>query len=62
MNLATNSRNAQTDAKGLLIVARSLYRDMRDQGYAPSQIIELSSELLQLVHDELHKEVPTAAQ
>jgi hypothetical protein len=48
-------RNAQTDAKAVTILARSLFRQMQDQGYSPDQIIGLSSELLELVSDDLQR-------
>jgi hypothetical protein len=48
-------RNPQTDVKGLSILARSLFRQMRQQGYSTEQIIGLSSELIQLVREDLQK-------
>jgi hypothetical protein len=49
------TRNAQTDQKAVTILARSLFRQMQDQGYSPDQIIGLSSELLELVSDDLQR-------
>jgi hypothetical protein len=46
------------DSRGVGILARSLFRQMRHQGYSPEQIITLSSELLQLVHDDLAQALP----
>lgn len=45
----------ETNAKprALTILARSLFRQMRDQGYSTEQIIGLSSELLDLVSNDL---------
>ncbi len=45
----------ETTAKprALTILARSLFRQMRDQGYSTEQIIGLSSELLDLVSNDL---------
>ncbi|MEZ4381442.1 MAG: hypothetical protein R3A79_08830 [Nannocystaceae bacterium] len=45
----------ETHAKprALSILARSLFRQMRDQGYSTEQIIGLSSELLELVSKDL---------
>lgn len=58
MQPATESiRDAQTDGKGVTILARSLFRQMRQQGYSPEQIINLSSELIELVREDLCKEV-----
>jgi len=49
--------------RGLSILARSLFRQMRDQGYSTEQIIGLSSELLDLVNNDLRSsgEAPTLA-
>jgi len=47
------SRDARTDIKGLGILARSLFRQMRAQGYSPEQIVGLSAELIQLVREDL---------
>ncbi len=50
-----NPRNAPTDAKAVTILARSLFRQMQDQGYSSDQIIGLSSELVELVTGDLQK-------
>lgn len=50
-------RNAQTDVKGVNILARSLFRQMREQGYSAEQIISLSSELIELVRGDLQRDV-----
>lgn len=44
-----------TSAKGVHILARSLFREMRQQGYSKEQIIGLSTELIQLVNEDLQK-------
>lgn len=41
--------------RALSILARSLFRQMRDQGYSPEQIVALSSELLELVSHDLRQ-------
>lgn len=41
--------------RALNILARSLFRQMREQGYTPEQIIGLSSELLELVSHDLRQ-------
>ncbi len=41
--------------KGVHILARSLFREMRQQGYTEEQIIGLSTELIQLVNEDLQK-------
>lgn len=59
-------RTAQTlapkspDTRGLSILARSLFREMREQGYSPDQIIGLSSELLELVSADLREDLEPA--
>lgn len=51
-------RDPNTDGKGVTILARSLFRQMRAQGYSPEQIINLSSELIELVREDLRKDLP----
>ena len=41
--------------RALSILARSLFRQMREQGYSPEQIVGLSSELLELVSHDLRQ-------
>ena len=45
-----------TSRRAVSILARSLFRQMRDQGYTPEQIIALSSELIELVSADLRQE------
>lgn len=51
---ATRPRDL-TNARGVHILARSLFREMRQQGYSKAQIIGLSTELLHLVSEDLQK-------
>ncbi len=44
-----------TDARGVSILARSLFRQMQEQGFTEDQIISLSSELIQLVSDGMQR-------
>lgn len=44
-----------TDAKGVSILARSLFRQMREQGFSEEQIIGLSGELIQLVSEDMQR-------
>ncbi|MCA9712487.1 MAG: hypothetical protein KDK70_42050 [Myxococcales bacterium] len=44
-----------TNTKGVHILARSLFREMRQQGYSKEQIIGLSTELIHLVNEDLQK-------
>lgn len=46
-----------TNAKGVHILARSLFREMRQQGYSKEQIIGLSTELIHLVSEDLQKQL-----
>jgi hypothetical protein len=41
--------------RGVHILARSLFREMRQQGYTEEQIIGLSTELIHLVNEDLQK-------
>lgn len=56
------TRDARTDTKGLGILARSIFRQMRAQGYSPEQIVGLSAELIQLVREDLAETVSQAAE
>jgi hypothetical protein len=47
--------NPTTDAKGVSILARSLFRQMREQGFTEEQVIGLSSELIQLVSEDMQR-------
>ena len=49
----------QGDGKTLRIVAKSLYRELRQGGYSPTQVVSLTSELISLVTDELRDEDDT---
>lgn len=51
-SLRDEGREAATP-RSLSILARSLFRQMREQGYSSEQIIGLSSELLDLVSKDL---------
>lgn len=43
----------EEDKKGVSILARSLFRQMQDQGYSKDQIVLLSAELITLLQEEL---------
>lgn len=49
-------RDARLDDRGLGILARSLFKQMREQGYSAEQIIGLSAQLIELVKDDLTRE------
>jgi len=42
--------------RGLRILAKSLFRQLRDQGYQPKEILSLSTELIGLLTAELRPE------
>lgn len=50
------------DGKGVGILARSLFRQMREQGYSPEHIIGLSSALIELVREDLCRGLGTRPQ
>lgn len=58
MEIRTDTQPTRPDARGVEILARSLFRQMRHQGYSPEQIITLSTALLQLVHEDLAASLP----
>ena len=41
------------DAKGTKILAKSLFKELRGNGYSPNQILSLSTELIDLVTENL---------
>lgn len=58
--MRTSLDNPSTDARGLTILARSLFRQMREQGYSSEQVIGLSSELIRLVSEDLQQDLEPA--
>jgi hypothetical protein len=55
------------DAKGTKILAKSLFRELRGNGYSANQILSLSTELIDLVTQDLKatsdgQEAPVAQQ
>lgn len=52
----TPTTETRDSRRAVSILARSLFRQMRDQGYSPEQIIALSSELIELVSQDLRQE------
>jgi len=41
---------------GARILARSFYKELRSSGYTPRQLLTLSTELIELITQDLHKE------
>jgi len=46
--------------RGISILAKSLFREMQEQGYSKEHIIGLSSELLHLVSSDLRADIEPA--
>ena len=49
------------DVKGTKILAKSLFKELRGNGYSTNQILSLSTELIDLVTKDLKGEHDTAA-
>jgi hypothetical protein len=43
-------------SRGERIVARSFYKELRESGYSPRELLAVSSELIDLVTQELRKD------
>jgi hypothetical protein len=51
------------DVKGTKILAKSLFKELRGSGYSPNQILSLSTELIDLVTQDLKgDEAPPAGE
>lgn len=48
------------DNRGERILAKSLFRELRGQGYSGAQILDLTNELLDLVTEDLHDAMTSA--
>jgi hypothetical protein len=48
-------------AAGARLIARSFYKEMRTNGYTPSQLLALSNELLDLITQDLESSRKGAA-
>ncbi len=50
------------EVKGTRILAKSLFKELRGNGYSPNQILSLSTELIDLVTQDLRadQEAPAA--
>ena len=49
------------DTKGTKILAKSLFKELRANGYAPNQILGLTTELIDLVTQDLREANAIAA-
>lgn len=52
---------AMLDTKGTKILAKSLFKELRGNGYSTNQILNLSTELIDLVTQDLKDEHAAAA-
>ncbi len=50
------------DNKGTKILAKSLFKELRGNGYSPNQILNLSTELIDLVTQDLKHASPPLAE
>ena len=44
--------------KALKILSKSIYRDLRQNGYQPRQIVALASEIISLVTSDIKEDIP----
>ncbi len=52
---SSSSPDLSSDARRVHILARSLFREMRQQGFTKEHIIGVSTELSSLVNEDLQK-------
>ena len=62
MQATLRNINKPDSERGISILARSLVKEMKEQGYSPDQIITLSSELLHHVSSGMRADVEAAAE
>lgn len=62
MQATVQNLNKPDSERGISILARSIVKEMREQGYSPDQIINLSSELIQHVSSEMRADIEAAAE
>ncbi len=53
---------AVLDAKGTRILAKSLFKELRGNGYSANQILSLSTELIDLVTQDLRDQSASAGE
>ena len=54
---ATAPTLTQDRDKALKILAKSIFKELKSQGYEPKQIVGLATEILSQVTDDLHTDV-----
>ena len=57
----TSSISSLDRSAGARILARSFYKELRASGYTPKQLLALSTELIDLITQDLHNERKGAA-
>lgn len=60
--LVTTEPSPKADPRTVPTLAKSLFRQMREQGLSSAQIISLSSELINLVSADMKRDVPHVAE
>lgn len=53
---AANGSMSFDRAAGARILARSFYKELRGSGYSPKQLLALSTELIELITQDLQRE------
>jgi hypothetical protein len=48
------THSTSPDPKALKILAKSIFKELKAQGYDSKQVVSLATELISLVTDELH--------
>jgi len=56
---SSETRNPKPDPKALAILAKSIFRELRGQGYEPAQIVSFATEILSLVTNDIAREGDT---
>jgi hypothetical protein len=51
--LSSNVAEKKPDPKALKILAKSIFKQLRTQGYEPQQILTLATEIVSLVSNEI---------
>lgn len=58
---ALRTAAAAPKEKAVKIIAKSMYKELRNNGYDPKQIVALSSELISLVTNEMKEDTAARA-
>jgi len=45
--------DAKPDSKALKILAKSIFRELRSQGYEPTQVVSFATEIISLVTSDI---------